>query len=145
MALRSRIDLITTDTLDWTCKVQIVDISRERKSPEKQILFQNHLLEDEEGQQIKVVVNGDDIAYYADKLVLLSSYLISTAWVKDLPKSYARPIHTYYWILDKETIVECINPNDKIEKTLPPPTKLNLTPLATVAQLTPTPSAELIF
>ncbi|KAF3680300.1 putative peptide/nitrate transporter-like [Capsicum annuum] len=98
-----------------------------------------------QGQQIKVVVNGDDIAYYADKLVLLSSYLISTAWVKDLPKSYARPIHTYYWILDKETIVECINPNDKIEKTLPPPTKLNLTPLATVAQLTPTPSAELVY
>ncbi|PHU29964.1 hypothetical protein BC332_02057 [Capsicum chinense] len=92
MAQRSRIDLITTNTLDWTCKVQIVDISRERKSPEKQILFQNHLLEDEEGQQIKVVVYGDDIAYYADKLVLLNSYLISAAWVKDLPKSYARPI-----------------------------------------------------
>ncbi|KAM3287914.1 hypothetical protein P3S67_021344 [Capsicum chacoense] len=50
MALRSRIDMITIDTPDWTCKVQIVDISRERKSPEKQILFQNLLLEDEEGQ-----------------------------------------------------------------------------------------------
>ncbi|KAM3302146.1 hypothetical protein P3S67_016648 [Capsicum chacoense] len=60
-----------------------------------------------------------------------------------MPKSYARPIHTYYWILDKETIVERINPNDEIEKPLSPPTKLNLTPLANVAQLTPTPSAEI--
>ncbi|PHT36476.1 hypothetical protein CQW23_24176 [Capsicum baccatum] len=48
MALRSRIDMITIDTPDWTCKVHIVDISRERKSPEKQILFQNLLLEDAE-------------------------------------------------------------------------------------------------
>ncbi|KAM3325522.1 replication protein A 70 kDa DNA-binding subunit D [Capsicum chacoense] len=86
---------------------------------------------------------GDDIAYYADKLVLLNTYLISATRVKDLPKSYVRPIHTYYWVLDKETIVERINPNDEIEKPLPPPTKLNLTPLANVAQLTPTPSAEI--
>ncbi|KAM3381302.1 hypothetical protein P3S68_006875 [Capsicum galapagoense] len=69
---------------------------------------------------------GDDIAYYADELVLLNTHLISTARVKDSPKSYARPIHTYYWILDKETIVERINPNDEIEKPLPPPIKLNL-------------------
>ncbi|PHT65214.1 hypothetical protein T459_29639 [Capsicum annuum] len=110
MALRSRIDLITTDTLDWTCKVQIVDISRERKSPEKQILFQNRFLEDEQ--------------------------------VRNSPKSYGRTIHTY-WILDKETIVECINPTDEIEKPLPPSTKLNLTALANVAQMTPTPSTEI--
>ncbi|KAF3683381.1 hypothetical protein FXO37_01890 [Capsicum annuum] len=96
MALRSRIDLITTDTPDWTCKVQIVDISRERKSSEKQILFQNLLLEDEE----------------------------------DSPKSYARQyIHITGYL--------------EIKKPLPPPTKLNLTPLANVAQLTPTPSAEI--
>ncbi|PHU17958.1 3-oxo-Delta(4,5)-steroid 5-beta-reductase [Capsicum chinense] len=37
MALRSIIDKITIDTPDWTCKVQIVDMSRERKSPVKQI------------------------------------------------------------------------------------------------------------
>ncbi|KAF3669163.1 hypothetical protein FXO38_07699 [Capsicum annuum] len=110
MALRSRIDLITTDTLDWTCKVQIVDISRERKSPEKQILFQNRFLEDEQ--------------------------------VRNSPKSYGRTIHTY-WILDKETIVECINSTDEIEKPLPPSTKLNLTALANVAQMTPTPSTEI--
>ncbi|KAF3681018.1 putative peptide/nitrate transporter-like [Capsicum annuum] len=79
MALRSRIYLITTDTPDWTCEVQIADISPERKSPEKQMLFQNLLLEDEEGQQIRVAVYGDDIAYYADKLVLLNTYLISAA------------------------------------------------------------------
>ncbi|PHT76929.1 hypothetical protein T459_20451 [Capsicum annuum] len=79
MALRSRIYLITTDTPDWTCEVQIADISLERKGPEKQMLFQNLLLEDEEGQQIRVAVYGDDIAYYADKLVLLNTYLISAA------------------------------------------------------------------
>ncbi|KAF3623586.1 hypothetical protein FXO38_30674 [Capsicum annuum] len=96
MALRSRIDLITTDTPDWTCK-----------------------------------------------LVLLYTYLISAARVKDLPKSYGRPIHTYYWILDKETIVERINLNDEIEKPLPQPNKLNLTHLANVAQLIPTSSAKI--
>ncbi|XP_047253710.1 uncharacterized protein LOC107844964 [Capsicum annuum] len=95
-----------------------------------------------QGQQIRAAVYEDDIAYYADKLVLLNTYLISAARVKDSPKSYARTIHTFYWILDKETIVERINPNDEIEKPLPPPTKLNLTPLANVAQLTPIPSTE---
>ncbi|KAF3658386.1 putative DNA polymerase epsilon subunit 2-like [Capsicum annuum] len=98
MALRSKIDLITMDTPDWTYKVQIVDIN---------------------------------------KLVLLNTYLISAAWVKDSPKLYARPIHTYYWV------VERINPNDENEKPLTPPTKLNLMPLANVAQLTPTPYAEI--
>ncbi|KAF3634918.1 hypothetical protein T459_01432 [Capsicum annuum] len=63
--------------------------------------------------------------------------------VKDLPKSYGRPIHTYYWILDKETIVKRINLNDEIEKPLPQPTKLNLTHLANVAQLIPTSSAKI--
>ncbi|PHT70608.1 hypothetical protein T459_25712 [Capsicum annuum] len=95
-----------------------------------------------QGQQIRAAVYEDDIAYYADKLVLLNTYLISAARVKDSPKSYARTIHTFYWILDKETIVERINPNDEIEKPLPPPTKLNLTPLANVARLTPIPSTE---
>ncbi|PHT48394.1 hypothetical protein CQW23_12602 [Capsicum baccatum] len=37
MALRSIIDKITIDTPDWTSKVQIVDMSRERKSTVKQI------------------------------------------------------------------------------------------------------------
>ncbi|KAF3622418.1 putative replication protein A 70 kDa DNA-binding subunit B-like isoform X4 [Capsicum annuum] len=94
-------------------------------------------------QQIRAAVYGDDIAYYADKLVRLNTYLLSAARVKDLPKSYGWPIHTFYWILDKESIVERINHNDEIEKPLPPPTKLNLTPLANVAQLTTTPSAEI--
>ncbi|PHT58255.1 hypothetical protein CQW23_00618 [Capsicum baccatum] len=47
MALRLSIDKITTDTPDWTCKVQII-ASVERESPEKRIRFQNLILEDEQ-------------------------------------------------------------------------------------------------
>ncbi|KAK4362118.1 hypothetical protein RND71_017359 [Anisodus tanguticus] len=48
MALRFNIDRITVDTPDWTCKVQIVDMSHARESPEKKIRFLNLILKDEE-------------------------------------------------------------------------------------------------
>ncbi|PHT59307.1 hypothetical protein CQW23_01670 [Capsicum baccatum] len=93
-----------------------------------------------QGQQIRTSVYGDDIAYCADKLVLLNTYLISAALVRDLPNHM---VGQYIHITGYETIVERINPNDEIEKPLPPPTKLNLTDLANVAQMTPTPSTEI--
>ncbi|KAJ8553549.1 hypothetical protein K7X08_024227 [Anisodus acutangulus] len=61
MALRFNIDRITADTPDWTCKVQIVDMTHARESPEKKIRFLNLILKDEEEQQIRGVVYGDDI------------------------------------------------------------------------------------
>ncbi|KAH0775689.1 hypothetical protein KY290_007100 [Solanum tuberosum] len=35
-------------------------------------------------------------------------------------------MHKFYWILDKETVIEEIKPSNEVEKPLPPPTKLNI-------------------
>lgn len=95
------------------------------------------------GQQIREAMYGNEIAYNVDKLMLSNIYLILAAQVRVSRKSYSRSIHTFYWIIDKETIVKFINPNDELEKPLPPPTKLNVTPLGNIAQLIPAPSTEI--
>ncbi|KAH0650017.1 hypothetical protein KY284_029929, partial [Solanum tuberosum] len=77
--------------------------------------------------QIKAVVYADEIEQYADKLKFNNTYLINTAKVKVSPPSYGKPIHKFYWILDKETVIEHIKPSNELEKPLPPPTKLNIT------------------
>uniref|UniRef100_A0A3Q7I3F0 ADP-ribosylation factor n=1 Tax=Solanum lycopersicum TaxID=4081 RepID=A0A3Q7I3F0_SOLLC len=41
--------------------------------------------------------------------------------------SYGKPIHKFYWVLHKETVIEHITPSNGVEKPLPPPTKLNST------------------
>ncbi|XP_049399427.1 replication protein A 70 kDa DNA-binding subunit B-like isoform X1 [Solanum stenotomum] len=127
MVLRVNIAQIEPATRDWICKVQIVEIGRPRESLDKKCTFQNLILEDEEECQIKVVMYADEIEQYADKLKLLHTYLISTARVKVSPTSYGKPIHKFYWILDKETVIEQIKPSHEVEKPLPLPTKLNIT------------------
>ncbi|KAH0721970.1 hypothetical protein KY289_005014 [Solanum tuberosum] len=57
----------------------------------------------------------------------MNTYLISTAKVKVSTTSYGKPIHKFYWVLDKETVIEHIKPSNELEKPLPPPTKLNIT------------------
>ncbi|XP_059285802.1 uncharacterized protein LOC132039314 [Lycium ferocissimum] len=143
MASRLNIDQITTDTPDWTSKVQIVDMSRERESPEKKIRFQNLILEDEEEQQIRAVMYGDDIGHYAEKLQISETYLISAARVRVSPTLYGKPIHKFYWVLDKETIVEHVKPTDEHEKPLPLSTKLNITTFDNIAHMTPHSSIEI--
>ncbi|KAH0708635.1 hypothetical protein KY284_010062 [Solanum tuberosum] len=127
MILRLNIDQIELATRDWICKVQIVKIGRPRESADKKCTFQNLILEDEEECQTKTVMYADEIEQYADKLKLINTYLISTAKVKVSPTSYGKPIHKFYWILDKETIIEHIKPSNELEKPFPPPTKLNIT------------------
>ncbi|KAG5605670.1 hypothetical protein H5410_027162 [Solanum commersonii] len=127
MVLRLNIDRIELATRDWICKVQIVEMGRPRESPDKKCRFQNLILEDEEECQIKAVMYADEIEQYADKLKLINTYLISTARVKVSPTSYGKPIHKFYWILDKETVIEHIKPSNELEKPLPQPTKLNIT------------------
>ncbi|KAG5596942.1 hypothetical protein H5410_038174 [Solanum commersonii] len=127
MVLRVNIDQIEPATRDWICKVQIVEIGRPRESLDKKCTFQNLILEDEEECQIKAVMYSDEIEQCADKLKLLNTYLISTARVKVSPTSYGKPIHKFYWILDKETVIEQIKPSNEVEKPLPPPNKLNIT------------------
>ncbi|KAG5590999.1 hypothetical protein H5410_041513 [Solanum commersonii] len=126
MVLRLNIHRIELATRDWICKVQIVEMGRPRESPDKKCRFQNLILEDEKECQIKAVMYADEIEQYADKLKLINTYLISTARVKVSPTSYGKSIHNFYWILDKETVIEHIKPSNELEKPLPPPTKLNI-------------------
>ncbi|KAG5568068.1 hypothetical protein H5410_064912 [Solanum commersonii] len=94
---------------------------RPRESLDKKCTFQNLILEDEES------LCTDEIEQYAAALKLFHTYLIFTARVKVSPASYDKPIHKFYWILDKETVIEEIKPSHEVEKPLPPPTKLNIT------------------
>ncbi|KAH0649920.1 hypothetical protein KY284_029832 [Solanum tuberosum] len=86
---------------------------------------------------------ADEIEQYADKLKLLHTYLISTAKVKVSPTSYGKPIHKFYWILDKETVIEQIKPSHEVEKPLPPPTKLNITSFDRIPHLMVDSAAEI--
>ncbi|KAG5587022.1 hypothetical protein H5410_047456, partial [Solanum commersonii] len=127
MVLRLNIDRIELATRDWICKVQIVKMGHPQESPDQKCIFQNLILEDEEECQIKAVMYADEIEQYADKLKLINTYLISTAKVKVSQPSYGKPIHKFYWILDKEMVIEHIKPSNELENPLPPPTKLNIT------------------
>ncbi|XP_027772047.1 replication protein A 70 kDa DNA-binding subunit B-like [Solanum pennellii] len=60
-------------------------------------------------------------------LKLMNTYLISTVRVKISQTSHGKPIHKFYWVLDKETVIEHITPSNGVENPLPPPTKLNIT------------------
>ena len=77
--------------------------------------------------QIKAVLYADEIEQYAEMLKLMNTYLISTARVKISQTSHGKPIHKFYWVLDKETVIEHITPSNGVENPLPPPTKLNIT------------------
>ncbi|KAK4731626.1 hypothetical protein R3W88_024614 [Solanum pinnatisectum] len=115
MTLRFSIEGITTDTSDWTCKVQIVDM----------------------------IIYDDAIDYYADKLILLDTYLISIARMKVSLPLYERLIHKFYWVVNKEILIEHVKPNDELEKPVSPLTKLNTITFASIAQMTPGPTAEI--
>ncbi|KAG5590842.1 hypothetical protein H5410_041356, partial [Solanum commersonii] len=127
MVLRLNIDQIEPATRDWICKVQIVEIGRPRESLDKKCTFQNLILEDEKECQIKAVMYLVKVSGMRDKLKLINTYLISTARVKVSPTSYGKPIHQFYWILDKETVIEQIKPSNEVEDPFSPPTKLNIT------------------
>ncbi|KAG5591879.1 hypothetical protein H5410_042393 [Solanum commersonii] len=143
MVLRLNIDRIKLATRDWICKVQIVEMGRPRESPDKKCRFQKLILEDKEECQIKAVMYVDEIEQYADKLKLINTYLISTTRVKVSPTLYGKSIHKFYWILDKETVIEHIKPSNELEKPLPPPTKLNITTFDRIPHLMVDSAAEI--
>ncbi|KAG5593143.1 hypothetical protein H5410_043657 [Solanum commersonii] len=66
MAERYTINMITPDTKDWTCKVQVVDKSRPRDNKDKTTKYQVLILQDEEENQVQatiynvlaIVING---------------------------------------------------------------------------------------
>uniref|UniRef100_M1ALQ6 RNA helicase n=1 Tax=Solanum tuberosum TaxID=4113 RepID=M1ALQ6_SOLTU len=143
MVLRVNINQIEPATRDWICKVQIVEIGRPRESLDKKCTFQNLILEDEEECQIKAVMYADEIEQYAATLKLFHTYLISTARVKASQASYGKPIHKFYWTLDKETVIEQIKPSHEVENALPPPTKLNITTFDHIPHLMVDSAAEI--
>ncbi|KAH0640379.1 hypothetical protein KY285_036965 [Solanum tuberosum] len=143
MVLRLNIDQIEPATRDWICKVQIVEIGRPRESLDKKCTFQNLILEDEQECQIRAVMYTDEIEQYAATLKLFNTYLISTARVKVSLTSYGKPIHQFYWILDKETVIEQIKPSNEVEKPLPPPTKLTITSFDRIPHLMVDSTAEI--
>ncbi|KAH0645848.1 hypothetical protein KY284_033732 [Solanum tuberosum] len=143
MVLRLNIHQIEPATQDWICKVQIVEIGRPRESLDKKCTFQNLILEDEQESQIRAVMYTDEIEQYAATLKLFNTYVISTARVKVSPPSYGKPIHQFYWILDKETVIEQIKPSNEIEKLLPSPTKLNITSFDRIPHLVVDSTAEI--
>ncbi|KAH0697997.1 hypothetical protein KY290_013477 [Solanum tuberosum] len=143
MVLRLNIDQIEPETRDWICKVQIVEIGCPRESLDKKCTFQNLILEDEQECQIRAIMYTDEIEQYAATLKLFNTYLISTARVKVSLTSYGKPIHQFYWILDKETVIEQIKPSNEVEKPLPPPTKLNITSFDRIPHLMVDSAAEI--
>uniref|UniRef100_A0A3Q7FJ83 Replication protein A OB domain-containing protein n=1 Tax=Solanum lycopersicum TaxID=4081 RepID=A0A3Q7FJ83_SOLLC len=70
MVLRLDIDQIELTTRDWICKIQIVEIRRQRESLDKKCRFQNLILEDEQECQIKAVLYADEIEQYEKMLKL---------------------------------------------------------------------------
>ncbi|KAG5568767.1 hypothetical protein H5410_064221 [Solanum commersonii] len=150
MVLRVNIDQIEPATRDWICKVQIVEIGRPRESLDKKCTFQNLILEDEEVRSLFYFMNAKLKVICTMKLIgmhwrlkLFHTYLIFTARVKVSPASYGKPIHKFYWILDKETVIEEIKPSHEVEKPLPPPTKLNITNFDRIPHLMVDSAAEI--
>ncbi|PHT48001.1 hypothetical protein CQW23_12209 [Capsicum baccatum] len=110
-------DAITTETVDWTCKVQVVDKFRPRKSSDSSVHFQIILVQDKKEQQISIVLYGDDIPKYEKLFALFETHLVSSAKVRD-PRGYLIRAGMYEWVVDRYTIVEAVNNNDELEAPL---------------------------
>uniref|UniRef100_A0A3Q7EY64 Uncharacterized protein n=1 Tax=Solanum lycopersicum TaxID=4081 RepID=A0A3Q7EY64_SOLLC len=124
--------LLDTEGIDAYDQTNLVVIKEENQYGTKLNFKQFNLFSDLYNShfqecQIKAVLYADEIEQYAEMLKLMNTYLISTARVKISQTSHGKPIHKFYWVLDKETVIEHITPSNGVENPLPPPTKLNLT------------------
>lgn len=119
--------MITPDTKDWTCKVQVVDKSRSRDNKDKTTKYQVLVLQDEEENQVQATIFSTDITYFENEFAPFKTYLVSVAHVKLPPLGYENPLNKFVWTLDKNTIVEPVEEVKPPEDPLPPPTRLTLT------------------
>ncbi|XP_015078482.2 uncharacterized protein LOC107022360 [Solanum pennellii] len=108
MAERYTINMITPDTKNWTCKVQVVDKSRPRDNKDKTTKYQVLILQDEEENQVQATIFSTDITYFEKEFAPFKTYLVSVAYVKVPPLGYENPLNKFIWTLDKNTIVEPI-------------------------------------
>ncbi|KAG5577884.1 hypothetical protein H5410_058018 [Solanum commersonii] len=127
MAQRYTINMITPDTKDWTCKIQVVDKSRPRDNKDKTTKYQVLVLQDEEENQVQTTIFNTDITYFEKEFAPFKTYLVSVAHVKLPPLGYENPLNKFIWTLDKNTIVEPVEEVKPPEDPLPPPTRLTLT------------------
>ncbi|PHT81086.1 hypothetical protein T459_14101 [Capsicum annuum] len=124
MDQRLPVDAITPETTDWTCKIQVVDKFRPRKSSDSSVHFQTILVQDESEQQVSIILYGDDIPKYENLFGLFETYLVSCAKVRE-PRSYSIRAATYEWVADRYTIIEAVTNNNRSEAPLSAPTKLD--------------------
>ncbi|KAG5577680.1 hypothetical protein H5410_057814 [Solanum commersonii] len=119
--------MITPDTKDWTCKVQVVDKSRPRDNKDKTTKYQVLILQDEEENQVQATIYSTDITYFEKEFAPFNTYLVSVAHVKVPPLGYENSLNKFIWTLDKNTIVEPVEEVKPPEDPLPPPRRLTLT------------------
>ncbi|XP_019238219.1 PREDICTED: replication protein A 70 kDa DNA-binding subunit B-like [Nicotiana attenuata] len=127
MAERLGICAITPTTPNWTCKVQVVDICRPGESSDRKIKYLNMIFQDEQEDQIKAIIYGDDIPNYEKIFRLFHTYLITGARIQLPNLRYEKSLHTFEWVIDKKTIIDPIDKDNSDEEELPPPTKLTVT------------------
>ncbi|KAH0784545.1 hypothetical protein KY290_004143 [Solanum tuberosum] len=126
MAERYTINMITPDTKDWTCKVQVVDKSRPRDNKDKTTKYQVLILQDEEENQVQATIYSTDITYFEKEFAPFKTYLVSVAHVKVPPLEYENSLNKFIWTLDKNTIVEPVEEVKPPQDPLPPPTRLDV-------------------
>ncbi|XP_047251415.1 replication protein A 70 kDa DNA-binding subunit B-like [Capsicum annuum] len=130
---RLNISRITPQTKEWTCKVQLIKKARERKSKDGRTGFQIAIAQDETEEQITIILYEDDIDKHQNKLTLFSTYLISTAKVREL-LPYGLPVNTIEWVVDRFTVVEQIKEYNTGDPPLLASTRLNTISLANLEQ-----------
>ncbi|XP_015161568.1 uncharacterized protein [Solanum tuberosum] len=127
MAERLTINAVTSETKEWTVKVQVVDKGRPRDNLQKTNKYQLMILQDEEETQVQGIMYGSDIKSYAELFLPYHTYLISVASVTESNHAYGIPINTFLWTIDKGTLIEPIEEVEPPEDSLPPPTRLTVT------------------
>ncbi|WMV44472.1 hypothetical protein MTR67_037857 [Solanum verrucosum] len=95
MAERYTINMITPDTKDWTCKVQVVDKSRPRDNKDKTTKYQVLILQDKEENQVQATIYSTDITYFEKEFAPFKTYLVSVAHVKVPPLGYENSLNKF--------------------------------------------------
>ncbi|PHT45045.1 hypothetical protein CQW23_14203 [Capsicum baccatum] len=81
-------DAVTSETTDWTCKVQVVNKSCPRTRSDSSMHFQIVLVQDESEHQVSIVLYGVDILKYENLFGLFEIYLVLCTKVRE-PHSYS--------------------------------------------------------
>ncbi|PHU09222.1 hypothetical protein BC332_21082 [Capsicum chinense] len=95
--------------------------------------IKEHLASVDEAQNRPDLISRDDIDKHQNKLTLFSTYLISTAKVRE-PLPYGLSVNTFEWVVDRFKVVEQIKEYNTGDPPLPASTRLNTISLANLEQ-----------